>query len=675
MNFRTLLFWATMLGSYGLGAQRNVTFTLQATQTKPISNLIYGVNGAGGLSYPAANINASEVAAGATSRRWGGDRASTYNWETNHSTSGAYGGGYDSYNDNWAPSIWGLSNSAGYNAVLKAFHDRSLSTNTHTLLSLQLLGYVPADGNGTQVTAAQAAPSSRFRTCAISKPTGQALSLTPSTTDGNVYQDEMLNELKNWCTTNGKAFPNAFSLDNESSIWNGTHVRFHPSVVTCQEYIQKSVDASRMVKSIFPQAEVIGGVWVNYAAYQDFTFDWAAGGAGNGFYTTYQSNYSNYNKAYLSALRDASISSNKKLLDVIDFHWYPAGTPNVDNDVTTQAVAEARMQYPRSLDDNTFTEQSWITQYNTNYTPINFLGKMQADIDAMFANNPQFKPSIGCTEWRFGGGNHISGGIAAADVLGRFAKNGLYMAHIFEGLNEQAFTYWSTNNVAAHPYLASAYKLFRNYNGTGGTFGDVWVANSSSETNTNSNRSTTGCSNFKYSETYISKESGNANRWHVVSLNKHYTQAAATTLDLSGAGVTFTSARVYGFDQSSSTVRSFNTSVTLTNNRVSFTVPPLSAYHVELTAATPSGLEEEQNDASLIAFPNPCEGSFEINTPEAAVERVNVLDMLGRSVSSQVVETENGVSVQLLDAVPGMYLVQASLSDGKQRSGKVLVRR
>jgi hypothetical protein len=119
-------------------------------------------------------------------------------------------------------------------------------------------------------------------------------------------------------------------------------------------------------------------------------------------------------------------------------------------------VVAARLQAPRSLWDPTYTETSWITQWSTQ-GPIRLLPRMQAKIDA---NAPGM--ALALTEYNFGGGQHISGGIAEADVLGIFGRYGVHAATLWELAADQRFLY-------------GAFAMYRNYDGAGGAFGSLSV--------------------------------------------------------------------------------------------------------------------------------------------------------------------------------------------------------
>jgi O-glycosyl hydrolase len=72
------------------------------------------------------------------------------------------------------------------------------------------------------------------------------------------------------------------------------------------------------------------------------------------------------------------------------------------------------------------------------------------------------------TEWNYGGGNHISGAIASADVLGIFGRERVSLA-----------THWALSDMEAFTY--AAFRAYRNFDGQGGKFGDTSVRATSSD--------------------------------------------------------------------------------------------------------------------------------------------------------------------------------------------------
>ena len=100
-----------------------------------------------------------------------------------------------------------------------------------------------------------------------------------------------------------------------------------------------------------------------------------------------------------------------RLVDVLDLHWYPeaqrrrrahharpSGAPD---------VAAARVQAPRSLWDPTYIETSWITQ-DAGVGAIRLLPRLHEKIAAHYPGT-----QLAITEYNYGGGDHISGAIAA----------------------------------------------------------------------------------------------------------------------------------------------------------------------------------------------------------------------------------------------------------------------
>ena len=221
-----------------------------------------------------------------------------------------------------------------------------------------------------------------------------------------------------------------------------------------------------MIKSIVPNSLVYGPVsygWEGYQTLQNAT-DSATDNAAIDPYTGKA--YGNFLSYYLAQMHLASNAAGKRLLDVLDLHWYPEatgdGTRIITESSTDPAVVAARLQAPRSLWDPTYVETSWITQ-SLGGKAIDLLPTIQSEIDA---NNPGTKLSF--SEYNYGGGSDISGAIAEADVLGIFGKYGVYSAN-----------QWALSS--SEPFIQAAFAMYRNYNGKGATFGDTSISANTSD--------------------------------------------------------------------------------------------------------------------------------------------------------------------------------------------------
>ena len=125
-------------------------------------------------------------------------------------------------------------------------------------------------------------------------------------------------------------------------------------------------------------------------------------------------------------------------------------------------MVAAREQTPRSLWDPTYTETSWITDpAQFNYGPINLLPGLTAKIATTFPGT-----KLGISEGNYGGGGDVSGAIATADVLGIFGQQQVGLAD-----------FWPLN--ADESYAYAAFRAFRNYDGAGGSFGNISIPSTS----------------------------------------------------------------------------------------------------------------------------------------------------------------------------------------------------
>ncbi len=301
----------------GLYSQ-SVNFTVDVVDSlSPISPHIYGTNQLlnGGENWSALRL--------------GGDRLTGYNWENNASNAGA---DYLNYSDDYLAQTLGIppDSSSIPGVVTQVFHNQALQLGAYTLATLQMAGFVAADKSGP-VDPTQIAPSSRWDYVKFIK--GSPLSLTPNTSVDTVFMDEYVNFLVNKNGIGSSATGiQGYDLDNEPDLWNTSHPLLHPVQTTCQELIQKSVALARSVKNIDPSAELFGPVSYGFSGYYDLQTapDW--GTVSKGKLYTWFLDY------YLDQMKKASDTTGKRLLDVLDLHWYSAAVGDDANGVSDPAA-------------------------------------------------------------------------------------------------------------------------------------------------------------------------------------------------------------------------------------------------------------------------------------------------------------------------------------------------
>jgi fibronectin type 3 domain-containing protein len=433
-------------------AAANITITINPSLFKPISPYIYGINFYSGITGAPPLL---------TFDRAGGNRWTAYNWETNASNAGS---DYRYNNDNY------LSSSTVPAEAVRAFIAADQSKGVASLVTFQLEGLVSADESGP-VSVVNPPDLTRFKTVVDKKSTvsNVPFTSTPPTTDANVYMDEFVWALDQKFLGMGifdtsPTHPTFISLDNEPELWNSTHLEVEGSTaVTSDSYISKTINLAKALKDQFPNVVIFGPVHYGFQGLYNWQGELSATPSGTNWFPD----------KYLQALKTASTTYGKPLVDVYDFHWYveeydSGGTRILDLTSATLSDAQVQLivQSPRALWDPTFTDAGnsnpWIYK-ELGSTPINLLGRLETKINA---ENPGMKISI--TEYENGGWNHIAGTIAQADNLGIFGSQGLFAA-----------SFWPPNGT--YSYALAGFRAYRGFDGANASFGDTSLEASSSD--------------------------------------------------------------------------------------------------------------------------------------------------------------------------------------------------
>jgi hypothetical protein len=470
-----------------------LTVTTSAGQ-RAISPLIYGVN-------PGA-IACDDPSARFTLCRLGGNRWSTYNWETNASN----GGSELCFQNDGA---LGSSNTPG--EAVTSLVDEANTAGATTLVTIPVLDYVAADKLG-----GSAAPdcsgdvrdtpsylSARFDQNVAVK--GTAFVTAPDTADDYVYQDEFVSFLKDQAGSANVLF----ALDNQPALWHLTHAPIHPDHPGYDEVVNRNVTFAKAIRDEWPEAKISGYVgygWADFISLQN-----SDEGLTKGTFIDY----------YLDGLEAASNTDGRPLIDYLDVHWYSeiyaSGERVIYNGTTPELVA-ARVQAARSFWDPTYVEDSWVASGS----PVQLLPWLEQRLALHYTDYPATELAI--SEWNLGGGNHISGAVAAADTLGVFGREGVGLAAWVSVTNDD-------------PFVVGAFQAFRNYDGAGAAFGDTSVSAASSD--------------IAVASVYASVDALEPNRVVIVAINRAGNTVTAT-LNVTDPQ-TFATADVYALTSASPT--------------------------------------------------------------------------------------------------------------------------
>lgn len=423
----------------------SVTVSCQLTSAgTPISPLIYGVAGAD---------PATLTALGATLDRWGGNPADRYNWVLGHAWNAAR---------DWEFRNVNYTNGTGNSA--DNFVSSALLAGTAPLMTVPALGWVAKDTNsdhrstgvpgqggppvsrGSDAIAGYDPSSNQAATSVASLPVKPGpLSDPPQPGSAAVYQDEWIHHLldKFGAAPNG---PMYFTIGNEPDLWSSTDTDVHPVQMGYDAMLSMYESYASAVKAQDPNAQLLGPDVSGWTSYYFSALD-----RGSDNYSTHADTNAHGGQPFLvwwlSQVAKHDRATGVRSLDYLDVHYYPAAG-SVDSSAADPSTQQLRVRSTRSLDDPNYTDESWIAQ------PVDLIPRLKGWIAQSY---PGTKLAI--TEYRWGGEKDASGGAALAVVLGTFGRDGVDMA-----------SYWQSPPIASP--AGAAFRLYRNYDGRGGHFGD-----------------------------------------------------------------------------------------------------------------------------------------------------------------------------------------------------------
>lgn len=464
-----------------------------AANRHTISPDIYGVN---------AGVDAATAKEmGATVFRWGGDATTNYNWQVDSSNSGR----------DWFYTGGGTANPRPGGQVDDMINEAT-SVSAKSVVTIPIIGWVNktntpnasypsgaypstvtlTDSNGNQVTGPYFAPldgltgstlgtnipagydpyltlpDGEYAGSGMTWANGDALATDDwsdytSVLDTDVQRNYLKVDpqwMKGWIqhivAQHGNSAKSGviYQMDNEPFSWSNIHYDVHPNNTTYDEVLQDTLAYASMIKKTDPTAQILG------------PSPWGAPAYFGGDYSDYSNPESDYPHGmyfipwYLQQMHQASQKSGVRLLNYLDVHYYPPTGNNNADDPTTDAL---RLRSTRALWDPTYTTEDWMGQWFTPAQQLDLIPRLQNWVNQYY---PGTKISI--TEYNWGDLGNINGALAQADVLGIFGREGVSLA-----------TLWGPPT-SMEPG-AFAFKIYRNYDGQGSTFGNISVQSTSAD--------------------------------------------------------------------------------------------------------------------------------------------------------------------------------------------------
>jgi Glycoside hydrolase family 44/Bacterial Ig-like domain (group 3) len=556
------------LGTFAVtcGSQRAFsqapTLTVDASASRhAISPDIYGI-----ANYGLDATFAKEIRVG--NIRWGGDGTTRYNWQVDSSNSG-----FDWY-------FMGGNGEA--TPVPSASAD--LMVNTYkpadALITIPIIPYVNKSAAWTcsfpvSVYGAQQSTNPYVHpngdTCGNSIATnGMQL------TDNNIYanhidnttslQQQWVQHLVSTFGTASKGGVKFYQLDNEPDGWSNTHRDVMPVQASYPTITQLGQQYAAAIKQADSTAFVLGP--------SDFTL---GGWVGN----TSQQSGLYAGQYYLQQMAAYEKAHGQRILDYFDEHYY-----------FTVSSPAAQLASTRTLWDPTYNGGTWVEQYD-------FMGPMQL-IPRFRGWISTYYPGtlLSLSEYSIDSGQKsIVDAIAEMDVLGIFGREPIDFADMW-------------NPPGPQDPIAYAFRMFRNYDGSGSQFGDTSISAVSSDQGSLS--------------IYAAQRSSD-NAVTIMVINKT-TGALSSSLALSNLTLPAT-AQVYTYTSASLTSIVHASDAAITSGAVSYTFPGYSAVmFVVQPAATPAATTTTVLSAS----------ATQINAGQSVTLNVTVAAAAGSAPSGTV---------------------------------------
>ncbi|MFC4145906.1 glycoside hydrolase family 44 protein [Micromonospora mangrovi] len=444
------------LPSPALAADPGPALTVDATTGRhPISPYVYGMNFADEALARDLRLPVD---------RYGGNATTRYNFRAD--TSNRAGDWYfeNIPNDNPDPA------SLPDGSETDRFVAENKRTGTATIMTVPMIGWVAKD---------------RARSCAYSvakygaqqstdpwapdcgngkKPDGTLITgndpKDTSVAVGPEYVTDWLTHLKGRFGSAANGGVQFYNLDNEPDLWHSTHRDVRPTGLGYDELRDRTYQYAAAIKAADPGAKTLGPVgWgLNSIFYSGLDQDTCSR---TGCWSNPPDRAAHAGQDlgpwYLDQMRAYEQQHATRILDYFDVHLYPQQS-GVFSDAAGDAATQAlRLRSTRQLWDPTYVDESWINK------PVRFIPRMRELVDQHYRGT-----KIAMTEYNWGGTGSMNGALAEADVLGIFGREGLDLANLW------------TAPKSDQP-VANAFRIYRNYDGAGGAFGETSVRATSAD--------------------------------------------------------------------------------------------------------------------------------------------------------------------------------------------------
>jgi hypothetical protein len=423
-----------------------------------------------------------------------------------------------------------------------------------------------------------------------------------------------------------------WNMDNEIEIWNGTHDDVMPNQIPAEDFIQRYVAVAKKARALFPEIKLMGPVPAN--EWQWYAYD--------GKKIAYQGKEYVWLEYFIKRISEEQNSSDVRLLDVLDIHFYPGETKAEDIVQGHRVYFDKNYNYPGANGVKISGSGGWDNTITKEY----ILERCKAWMNEYLGENHGVGLAVSET-----GINIVNPSVTAvwyASMLGEFAKQ-----------NVEVFTPWHWDKG-----MWETLHLFSRYGK------ENFVRGTSS------------------SETYISAYptlSSNNDSMTIFLVNRYLDKTQDVTIQLSNFFVqdgNYSTLRLESLPEeetfkSHTTNALKNGTVIAAGNRLSVKLPKMSVTALLLKGSTNSVKNSVVKESEVTIYPNPAGDFTTVNLMlnSESIINVQVCDMQGKILHEVFHAKQNSGNLKLHietgSLASGVYLLR--ISSGKEVIQKKLV--
>lgn len=410
--------------------------------------------------------------------------------------------------------------------------------------------------------------------------------------------------LNHWFGANGLAFSKEnfqyWSMDNEPEIWAGTHDDVMPKQTNAANFMEMYFDVAVKAREKYPNIKLCGPVVANewqWFKYSDQTLK-------------IDGKYYCWLEYFIKKAADKEKETGIRVLDVLDIHWYPGESSNVDLVKLHRVFYDESFNYSGANGVKTING-GWNDGLKNEY----IFKRIEGWLNKHFGENHGI--GIGMSEFGTNSNDVNGNAILYASILGTFANNGV-----------ELFTPWSwktgmweilhlfsrnakTTSIETISSNEETYSAYSSINKTGDSLTVFLVnrnLNSSGEVKVN-------LSNFGISD-------GSYNALQLASLPNNETFVSDTNNALE------------------------KLTVNASNNSISVTLPSMSTTALLLTGLK-TGIGSMNLNEQLKVYPNPAKNeiNIELLLEKKSSSIVSIFNFSGQLIERHKWDHKNNTTV------------------------------